>query len=359
MLNKMSPFFLGVLLLVMLFPCQNFALDDRTIIVAIDAGHGGRDVGAIGVTGVYEKDVNLAVSEKLAVLINQTSGMKAIQTRRGDVYVKLRSRLAIARNEKADLLVSIHADAFKDPKVRGASVYVLSRRGASSEAAKYLAKRANFEQVINGVSLSNKDEFLSRTLIDMTQTAAIEESKLLGQEILAELKALGPVHKKKVEQAGFVVLKSPDIPSVLVETAFISNPLDEEKLRTGDFQTRLSNSLYQGIINYLNKYQKDSSISSGFKAYTVVAGDTLSQLGAKYGVRAADLRLVNNLENSVIKVGERLKIPLGRTMRRHRVVGGDTLSDLSKFYGVSVRAIMVANGIEKDTITIGTVLKIP
>ena len=359
MLDKLLPIFISMLLTTLVSPCQSFALDDGTVIVAIDAGHGGRDVGAIGATGVYEKDINLAVSEKLAVLINQTPGMKAIQTRRGDVYVKLRTRLAVARNEKADLFISIHADAFKDPKVRGASVYVLSSQGASSEAATYLARKANFEQVVGGVSLSNKDEFLSRTLIDMTQTAAIEESKLLGQEILDQLKVLGPVHKKKVEQAGFVVLKSPDIPSVLVETAFISNPLDEKRLRRADFQTKLSYSLYQGIMNYLSKYQIDSSISSGFKSHTVVRGDTLSQLGAKYGVRAVDLLLANNLEDSVIRVGERLKIPLGRTIKRHLVTKGDTLSELSKFYGVSVRAIMVANGIKKDTITIGTVLKIP
>jgi len=359
MMYKMFPVFLSLLLVALLYPSQSVALDDGTVIVAIDAGHGGRDVGAIGVTGVYEKDINLSVSEKLAVLINQTPGMKAIQTRRGDVYVKLRTRLAVARNEKADLFVSIHADAFKDPKVRGASVYVLSSKGASSEAAKYLAKRANFEQVVGGVSLTNKDEFLSRTLIDMTQAAAIEESKLLGQEILAQLKVLGPVHKKRVEQAGFVVLKSPDIPSVLVETAFLSNPLDEAKLRKRDFQTRLSNSLYQGIISYLNKHQINLNIARGFKSHTVAKGDTLSQLGVKYGVRAVDLRLANNLEDSVIRVGERLKIPSGRTIKRHRVARGDTLSELSEFYGVSVRAIKVANGIKKDTITIGTVLKIP
>lgn len=155
------------------------------------------------------------------------------------------------------------------------------------------------------------------------------------------------------------MLKSPDIPSVLVETAFISNPLDEAKLRKRDFQTKLSKSLYRGILSYLNKYQVDSSIPSGFKSHTVVRGDTLSQLGAKYGVHTVDLRLANNLEDSVIRVGERLKIPSGRTMKRHRVVMGDTLSELGKFYGVSVRAIMVANGIKKDTITIGTVLKIP
>ena len=359
MMYKMFPVFLSLLLVALLYPSQSVALDDGTVIVAIDAGHGGRDVGAIGVTGVYEKDINLSVSEKLTVLINQTPGMKAIQTRRGDVYVKLRTRLAVARNEKADLFVSIHADAFKDPKVRGASVYVLSSKGASSEAAKYLAKRANFEQVVGGVSLTNKDEFLSRTLIDMTQAAAIEESKLLGQEILAQLKVLGPVHKKKVEQAGFVVLKSPNIPSVLVETAFLSNPLDEAKLRKRDFQTRLSNSLYQGIISYLNKYQINSKIARGFQSHTVVKGDTLSQLGVKYGVRAVDLRSVNNLEDSVIRVGERLKIPSGRTLKRHRVARGDTLSELSEFYGVSVRAIKVTNGIKKDKITIGTVLKIP
>ncbi|MGB0636984.1 MAG: N-acetylmuramoyl-L-alanine amidase [Gammaproteobacteria bacterium] len=359
MLHRLLRVSLSLVLVTVIYPSQSIALDGKTVIVAIDAGHGGRDVGAIGVTGVYEKDINLSVSEKLAVLINQTPGMKAIQTRRGDVYIKLRTRLAVARNEKADLFVSIHADAFKDPKVRGASVYVLSPKGASSEAAKYLAKRANFEQVVGGVSLSNKDEFLSRTLIDMTQTAAIEESKLLGQEILTQLKILGPVHKKKVEQAGFVVLKSPDIPSVLVETAFISNPLDEAKLRKSDFQAKLSNSLYQGIISYLNKYQVNSNISRAFKSHIVVKGDTLSQLGVKYGVRAIDLRSANNLEDSVIRVGERLKIPLGRAIKLHRVVKGDTLSELSKFYGVSLRAIMVTNGIKKDTITIGTVLKIP
>ncbi len=339
--------------------CESFSDKIEPIIVAVDAGHGGKDVGAIGATGIYEKDITLAISLKLAKLIDQTPGMKALQTRKSDVYVKLRTRLGIARNQSADLFVSIHADAFKDPKVKGSSVYILSSSGASGEAAKYLAKKANFDQLVGGISLRNKDEFLSRTLIDMTQTASIEESRLLGQEVLTQLRALGPVHKKKVQKAGFVVLKSPDIPSILIETAFISNPSEEKRLSREGFQIELSKALYEGIISYLKVNQIDSSMARNFKTHAIIRGDTLSALGVKHGVSVSDLRRANNLKDSVVRVGDKLKIPLGKLIRRHKVIKGDTLSELSKFYDVSVDLIMRTNGMEGETIVLGKVLNIP
>jgi N-acetylmuramoyl-L-alanine amidase len=359
MLNRILNFPFAFLLTTIAWSFQLFAENVTPVIVAIDAGHGGKDVGAIGATGVYENDITLAIPQKLAGLIEQTPGMKAVLTRKNDVYVKLRTRLGIARNKNADLFVSIHADAFKDPNVKGSSVYILSSSGASGEAAKYLARRANFDQLVDGVSLRDKDEFLSRTLIDMTQTAAIEESRLLGEEVLAGLRTLGPVHKKQVQKAGFVVLKSPDIPSILIETAFISNPSEEKRLTRKGFQTQLSKVVYQGIISYLNKHQIDSHIAKNYKSYRVVRGDTLSELSAKYGVSVMDLRRVNSLENSLVKVGETLKIPIGRTLRRHRVTKGDTLSELSKFYKVSVESITRINGIKGDKIVSGEILKIP
>jgi N-acetylmuramoyl-L-alanine amidase len=226
----------------------------RDVIVAVDAGHGGEDPGAIGRAGTREKDVTLAVARKLATRIDRQSGMKAVLIRDGDYYVGLRQRIAKARRHHADLFVSIHADAFKDPRVRGSSVYTLSNGGATSEAAKWLADRENRADLIGGVRLPERNDILATVLLDMTQNATIEHSSIAASRVLRRLRSLGDVHQTHIQKAGFVVLKSPDIPSMLVETAFISNPDEEKRLRNGSYQNKLADSLLQGIIDYFQEY---------------------------------------------------------------------------------------------------------
>src|SRR5690606_19937762 len=196
----------------------------RDIVVAVDAGHGGEDPGAIGPKGTYEKDVVLAVARALVDQLNATHGMRGVLIREGDYYLPHRKRMQLARQHRADLFVSVHADAFRDPDVHGSSVYVLSERGASSEHARWLAERENASDLVGGVSLDTRDEVLRSVLLDLSQTASLEASIDVAERVLGRLKTIGSLHKRRVESAGFLVLKSPDIPSILVETAYISNP---------------------------------------------------------------------------------------------------------------------------------------
>lgn len=227
---------------------------DRIIVVAIDAGHGGEDPGAIGPRGTYEKTVVLAISRKLRDRINRTQvngqPMRAYMTRDGDYFVPLHTRVNKSRRVQADLFVSIHADAFTSPRPRGASVFALSQRGASSAAARWLADKENAADLVGGVNVKAKDEALQRTLLDMSTTAQINDSLKLGDSILRRMGRVGDLHKPRVEQAGFAVLRAPEIPSVLVETAFISNPQDEQKLRSPQFQAQMADALLEGIVEY-------------------------------------------------------------------------------------------------------------
>nr|VFK56906.1 MAG: N-acetylmuramoyl-L-alanine amidase [Candidatus Kentron sp. TUN] len=223
----------------------------RKVIVAIDPGHGGEDPGASGRLGTREKDVVLAIGKKLKALLNKKYGIRAFLVRKGDYYIGLRKRKRIARNYKADLFISIHADAFRSPLVYGSSVYVLSQRGASSEAAKWLADKENSADLVGGVSLDDKDHLLASVLLDLSQRATLDASVDLASNVLNELKKLGKTHKKQVQRAGFMVLKSPDIPSILIETAFISNPDEERRLRNPRHQKRLAKAILAGILRYL------------------------------------------------------------------------------------------------------------
>jgi N-acetylmuramoyl-L-alanine amidase len=225
----------------------------RLVVVALDAGHGGEDPGAVGPSGLYEKDVVLSVAHKLRALINSQPGMRAMLTRDADYFVPLQERVIKARRVQADLFVSIHADAFMNAQARGASVFALSETGATSAAARWMAKKENASDLVGGVNIKAKDAHVMRALLDMSTTAQIKDSLKLGHAVLGSLGKVGRLHKPRVEQAGFAVLKAPDIPSILVETGFISNPEEESKLKDGDYQEQLAQALMQGIQRYFAK----------------------------------------------------------------------------------------------------------
>jgi N-acetylmuramoyl-L-alanine amidase len=224
--------------------------DARDLIIAVDAGHGGEDPGAIGKNGTREKDVVLAIARELALKINSEPGMKAILTRNGDYFVPLRDRMRRARAQQADLFVSIHADSIRDRSIDGSSVYILSQRGATDEASRWLAERENASDLIGGVSLDDKDDVLASVLLDLSQSASLNASQVAAERVLHQLTQAGEVRKHEVQQARFMVLKSPDIPSMLVETAYISNPQEELRLRTPAHQARLAAAIRQGVHDY-------------------------------------------------------------------------------------------------------------
>jgi N-acetylmuramoyl-L-alanine amidase len=293
------------------------AVAGRDIIVAIDAGHGGDDPGAIGSGRVREKDVVLAIAKELKRRLDQTPGYKGKLTRTGDYYISLRGRTKAARKLNADLFVSIHADAFKDSRARGASVWVLSPRGASSEMGRWLARKENSADLIGGVgsvSLDDKDNVLASVLLDMSMTASREDSRSIAKGIHGNIKRFARMHKSHVEQAGFVVLKSPDIPSILVETGFISNPGEAAKLKTRNYQKQMANAVFKGITQHFERKPPALTYVAQRKAkdnrsYKVIRGDTLSVIASKNGVSLASLRKVNSLKGDQIKVGQVLRIP--------------------------------------------------
>jgi len=222
----------------------------RTLIIAIDAGHGGEDPGAHGRAGTHEKNVTLAIARKVKELIDDTPNMRAVLIRDGDYFIPLGGRVVKARLANADLFVSIHADAFIKPSARGSSVFALSEHGATSTAARWLAKKENEADLIGGVNLDIKDPYLARTLLDLSQTATISDSMKLAKYVLGELGSINELHRGQVEQAGFAVLKSPDIPSILVETAFISNPDEERRLNDSQYQEKMARAVLGGITRY-------------------------------------------------------------------------------------------------------------
>ncbi|MDD1612558.1 MAG: N-acetylmuramoyl-L-alanine amidase [Methylococcaceae bacterium] len=235
----------------------------RNIVVAIDAGHGGEDPGAHGKGGTEEKRVVLAIAKKLAALINGQKGMRAVLVRKGDYYVDLRKRMEIARAANADLFVSVHADAFQKSDVKGASVFTLSNRGASSEAARWLANSENASDLVGGVRLDDKEEVLASVLLDLSQTATLEASNNVARHVLKSFENIGELHFSTVQKAGFLVLKSPDIPSILVETAFISNPAEERKLNNSVHQSKIALTIFNGVRNYFKQYTPNDTRVAG------------------------------------------------------------------------------------------------
>jgi len=280
----------------------------RELVIAIDAGHGGDDPGAIGRRGTREKDIVLAIARRLAALVEKEPGMRPVLIREGDYYVGLRQRINKARKHKADLFISIHADGFKDARAHGSSVYVLSNRGASSEMGRWLEAKENAADLAGGVSLDDKDDVLAGVLLDLSQSATMEASFEVADNMLAELKRLGKTHKSTVQQAAFVVLKSPDIPSMLVETAFISNPAEENKLRDKHHQQSLANAMLKGIRDYFGSHPPPGTLMVA-QEHVVKRGDTLSEIAQRYQVSLSSLRGYNSMKSDTLKVGDTIRIP--------------------------------------------------
>ncbi|MDQ1362489.1 MAG: N-acetylmuramoyl-L-alanine amidase [Pseudomonadota bacterium] len=283
----------------------------RDVIIAIDAGHGGNDPGASGKLGTQEKQITLEIARKLEKEINDKPGMKAVMVRTSDRYMRLRDRIKKARDQNADLMVSIHADAFPDPRASGASVFALSVSGATSETARLLAeKENNVDMLFGNISLEDKDEMVQQVILDLSLTGTIQSSLDVGDEILAELSKVGNVHRQRVQQAGFAVLKAPNIPAILLETAFISNPREERKLRTPAHQTNVAKAVLRGVNDYfVRKAPPGTWLAQKGKVYTVRKGESLADISEKFGVPVKHIRTRNAIHGDQLKPGRELVIP--------------------------------------------------
>ena len=293
---------------------------NRDVVIAVDAGHGGDDPGAIGPGKIYEKRVVLQMAKRIVNNLNKVQGFKGVLVRTGDYYLTHRKRTDIARQKRADLFVSVHADAFKSSKVSGASVYTLSDRGASSETAAWLAERENRSDLLGGVgnvSLDDKDPVLAQVLLDLSMDGNRSQSIDAGKAVLAHLGKVAKLHKKRVEQAAFVVLKSPDMPSILVETGFISNPAEARRLSQAEHQAKVSRAVANGVVQFMRANPPPGTwlaLNPGNQEdlrYTITRGDTLSTIAQRYGISSRLLKSHNGLRSDKIRVGQVIRIPGG------------------------------------------------
>ena len=284
----------------------------RDVIVAIDAGHGGKDPGAIGRSGTHEKTITLQIAKKLEKIVNQQPGMKAVLIRRNDRFMRLRERIKKARDSKADMMISLHADSYPDPRAKGSSVYALSVDGATSETARLLADNENASDLLFGdVSLSVDDEMVKEVLFDLSLTGTIQSSLDIGSDILSHIRKVNKVHKKTVQQAGFAVLKAPNIPSILLETAFISNPREERNLRSSAHQQKVAKAIGRGVSDYFSqKAPPGTWLSVATDNYKVITGDTLGGIADRYNTSVKNLRARNALHTNSLSAGQLIKIPV-------------------------------------------------
>ncbi len=371
---------------------------DTRFVVAIDAGHGGDDPGAIGYRRTKEKKITFSIAKKLKDRINQDPRMRAVMVRTGDYFIELKDRRKKSRG--ADVFISIHADAFIKKSANGMSVFALSQRGATSTMASALAEAANASDLIGGVSLANREEVVAKVLVDLSMTKTISESVNLGGRVLRELGKLGRLHSKRVEQANFSVLRSADIPSILVETGFITNPGDEKKLRSARHQSKLASAIYTALAEYYEKTSyaskaryvspsigdsrnSDRSMAASampskpiYGYHKVVRGDSLSTIAHRYEISLGELKRLNGIKHNTAMLGVKLKVPVvdsrsdvGSSLREdinqqaqnviHNVSRGDSLSKISARYNVTIKAIKRANGLNQNTLFKGQKLTIP
>jgi len=302
----------------------------RDLIIAIDAGHGGDDPGAIGPNRVQEKDVVMAIARELNALFQADPGFQPTMVRTGDYYISLKGRRDLARKREADMFVSIHADAFDRKEAHGASVYALSTTGATSTAALYLAERENAADLVGGVSLSDKDDVLAGVLADLSMTSTLDTSLKMGDKVLRNMGGITHLHKTRVEQAGFAVLKSPDIPSILVETGFISNQQEARLLATSAYQKKMAAAIHRSIREWFKAHPPSGTLLAwqkqqgaparpqqgiprgmvnGGRQYTIASGDTLSGIANRFSVPLSDLKSHNRIDGTKIVVGQKLTIP--------------------------------------------------
>ncbi len=322
---------------------MRFPKDKRDVVVAIDPGHGGEDPGALGAGGVHEADVVMTLARKVADLLGKKAGLRVVLVRDGDYYVRRTHRKNIARDARADLFVSLHADAFNKASVQGASVYALSPGGASSEAAAWLAAKDSRSDLMGGVvggvvsdvSLKETDADLARVLLDLSMDAQRNASLALADSLLVELAASVDMHKFTVEEASFEVLKSPDIPSVLVETGFLSNPEEARRLSDPDYQNKVAAAVAHGVMNYVHQHPPPGSLIAQLPDSAKSGASARRSEAGRPGLLGRDGR------------------------RRHVIKPGDSLSEVAALYGVSTQALRAANSLASDRIKIGQVLKIP
>ncbi len=287
----------------------------RDIVVAIDAGHGGEDPGSIGPKGTYEKKVVLEIANRVAKKIDATPGLRAMRTRKGDYSVNLHKRSELARDSKADLLISIHADAFTSPGPNGASVWVLSMRRANSEIGRWLEQKEKHSELLGGageiIQNADNEQYLAMTLLDMSMDRSMAVSHSIASEVLGDLAKVTKLHKHQPESASFAVLKSPDIPSILVETGFISNPKEEQKLLNWRHQEKLAKAIHKGVLSYFKANPPEGTLmaKTGVIKHKVKRGESLSVIAHRYQVSVASIKKTNKLKSDVLRIGQKLVIP--------------------------------------------------
>lgn len=378
-------------------PGKKVRATDEAIIVAIDAGHGGQDPGAIGANGLKEKNVTIAIARKLKALLNDDPMFKGVMTRDGDYFISVMGRSDVARKQNANLLVSIHADAAPNRSASGASVWVLSNRRANSEMAGWLEQHEKQSELLGGagdlLANSQADPYLSQAVLDLQFGHSQRVGYDVAVKVIAQLQRVGSLHKRRPEHASLGVLRSPDIPSLLVETGFISNPSEERLLGSSAYQQKIAESIYKGLRNYflahpLQSVPKEENrplqsatavdvqpnpapagtlYAGAVTRHVVKRGETLSGIAAHYGVSMAMLRSMNTLKKDVVWVGQRLKVPASAASasasvsrpQRHKVVRGDSLTGIAAHYGVSPKAIQQANNMKSQNVMLGQTLTIP
>jgi len=345
----------------------------RDIVVAISAGHGGEDPGSIGYDGrIKEKNVTLAISQALYERLEKLPGYKPVMIREGDYYVELKRRPEIARRNRADLFVAIHADWYRNSRARGVTVYALSGDRADRENSARVAEKENSADLLGGVggdlALRELDDDVALTLVSLQMAWSMEQSLMAGTSILDSLAGVTRIRKTKVQQASLQVLNSPDIPSILIETGYLTNPEEAQRLSNRNFQERMALAIADGVANYFYEAPPDGTLVAWQKAngviptsYTVKRGDTLSEIAEQFSLSVTELKSINGLQGNTIQIGEVLELPGSDSSltSEHKIQRGETLSEIAQFYRVSLADLRAANNLRGDRILIGQTLIIP